>query len=214
MHSLDVTHGKSGRRGRRASASGACGGGDGPAVPPPLPLLEDSPSAGGGDRPGLSAPRPLLLEASSPSAREMAPQQRCGRRRRVRFPLVLRAASGAVVPGASGWCGRRAAGHRPADRSLRVRGQPGQSPGKRHALRAAGSGAEPAAGVVGPARQGQRASGVQLPARCSEPEPRRPAAGSRLPFRLQFPSIVRHLKTRRGSRERRPILRMRRNEAK
>lgn len=214
MHRLDVTHGKSGRRGRRASASGACGGGDGPAVPPPLPLLEDSPSAGGGDRPGLSAPRPLLLEASSPSAREMAPQQRCGRRRRVRFPLVLRAASGAVVPGASGWCGRRAAGHRPADRSLRVRGQPGRSPGKRHALRAAGSGAEPAAGVVGPGRQGQRASGVQLPARCSEPEPRRPAAGSRLPFRLQFPSIVRHLKTRRGSRERRPILRMRRNEAK
>lgn len=126
MHSLDVTHGKSGRRGKRASASGACGGGDGPAVPPPLPLLEDSPSAGGGDRPGLSAPRPLLLEASSPSAREMAPQQRCGRRRRVRFPLVLRAASGAVVPGASGWCGRRAAGHRPADRSLRVRGQPGE----------------------------------------------------------------------------------------
>lgn len=95
-----------------------------------------------------------------------------------------------------------------------MRGQPGRSPGKRHALRAAGSGAEPAAGVVGPARQGQRASGVQLPARCSEPEPRRPAAGSRLPFRLQFPSIVRHLKTRRGSRERRPILRMRRNEAK
>lgn len=59
-----------------------------------------------------------------------------------------------------------------------MRGQPGRSPGKRHALRAAGSGAEPAAGVVGPARQGQRASSVQLPARCSEPEPRRPAAGS------------------------------------
>lgn len=155
----------------------------------------------------------------------------CSWRHQVRVPEKWRRSRGA---GGGGVCGSRSSSEPPAGRWCRARaagaeggrlgtgrltgacacGDSRANPGKRHALRAAGSGAGPAAGVVGPARQGQRASGVQLPARCSEPEPRHPAAGSRLPFRLQFPSIVRHLKTRRGSRERRPILRMRRNEAK
>lgn len=65
-----------------------------------------------------------------------------------------------------------------------MRGQPGRSPGKRHALRAAGSGAEPAAGSgrrPGEARaEGQRraAPSSLLGARAAAPGGREPSAVS------------------------------------